>query len=95
MRKAELYETYARTIKKAVDKKASKTKIKYSTIDDNKEGLLECQISQRVKSQSGVHAKHKKRTFKQITPQTRDAIARMYLERHIFQKDIASYYRIS
>ena len=37
----------------------------------------------------------KKRTFKQVPPQTRDDIAKMYLERHVFQKDIAKYYRIS
>ena len=94
-RKAELYETYSHTVKKVVEKKASRRSFPHSTIDHNDEGLLEAQIKQRAQSQSGVRAWSKKRTLKQVPPQTRDDIAKMYLERHVFQKDIAKYYRIS
>ena len=95
MRKAELYETYSSTVKKVNEKKTSRRSFPHSTIDNNKEGLLEVQIKQRVQSQSGFHVRGKKRTFKQVPPQTRDDIARMYLVQHVFQKDIAQYYRIS
>ena len=61
MKKASLYETYANTLKKVVNKKMTRRTIPHSTAKDNKEGLLECQIKQRVKSQSGAHAKCKKR----------------------------------
>ena len=52
MRKAELYETYSSTVKKVNEKKTSRRSFPHSTIDDNKEGLLEVQIKQRVQSQS-------------------------------------------
>ena len=36
-----------------------------------------------------------KRSLKQVPPSTRDSMAKMYLERHVFQKDKAKYYKIS
>ena len=95
MKKADLYDTYSSKIKKITNKKITRRTIPHSSPKDNVEGLLELQISQRIRSQSGIRKNSKKRAFKQIPPQTRDAIAKMYHEKHVIQKDVAKYYSIS
>ena len=84
LKKSELYQTYSSNIKESQPKNPSRRSIPHSTIDDNPEGLLEVQIRQRAYSQSGVHAKYKKRTLKQIPAAIRVAIAEMYLVQHVF-----------
>ena len=56
---------------------------------------MEAQIKQRVKRQAGVHAKCKKRHLKELPPATRDAIVKMHLVDHVYQVDIAKYYKVS
>ena len=67
----------------------------HSSRNDNPEGLLELEIKNRARSQAGVTAKYKKRHLKQIPPAVRDKIVSMYLDHHVFQKDIAKVFKIS
>ena len=63
--------------------------------EDNPEGLLEIQIKNRAISQAGVTSRYKKRNLKQLPASTRDAIVKMYLEQHVFQADVAKYFKVS
>ena len=62
---------------------------------DNPEGLLEVQIRERGCTHAGVTAKCKKRHLKELPASIRDSIVKMYLVDHVFQADIAKYYKIS
>lgn len=53
------------------------------------------QIRNRARSQAGVTAKYKKRHRKELPAATRDAIVKMYLDDHVFQRDVAKYFKIS
>ena len=44
---------------------------------------------------SGISSKFKKRHQKELSILTRDAIVKMYRVDHVFQKDIAKYYKVS
>jgi len=90
-----LYETYSYNVIKTKEKTKSRRSIPHSTTKDNPEGLLEIQLKNREQSESGVRAKFKKRHLKQLPIEVRENIVKMYLEDHIYQKEIAKLYKIS
>ena len=49
----------------------------------------------RARSQAGVTAQYNNRHRKELPSATREAIVKMYLEDHVFQKDVAKYFKIS
>ena len=67
----------------------------HSTRTSNEEGLLESQISAREKLHAGITKSCRKRHLKELPIATREAIVKMYLDDHVFQKDIAKYYKVS
>ena len=56
---------------------------------------MESQLRARERASAGVTKSGKKRHLKELPPATREAIVKMYLEDHVFQSDIAKYYKIS
>jgi len=90
-----LYETYSSKVDKIDTKPRSRKSIPHSMRKHNPEGKLEVQIKMDARSQAGINSKFKKRHMKELSPTIRDNIVRMYLVDHVFQKDIASYYKIS
>ena len=69
--------------------------IPHSTTKDNPDGLFEVQIKRREQSNAGVKARFKKRHLKELPVEVRENIVKMYLEDHVYQKDIAKLYKIS
>ena len=67
----------------------------HSTRRSNPEGLLESQLKAREQACAGVTKKCKKRHLKDLPLETREAIVKMYLEDHIFQCDVAKFFKIS
>ena len=57
--------------------------------------MLESQISAKNKLHAGITKSCKKRHIKELPISTRESIVKMYLDDHVFQKDIAKYYKIS
>ena len=56
---------------------------------------MESQISAKNKLHAGITKSCKKRHIKELPISTRESIVKMYLDDHVFQKDIAKYYKIS
>ena len=67
----------------------------HSTRSSNIEGVLESELKSRAISWAGVSSKSKKRHKKELPPQVRDEIVKMYLEEHVFQADIAQLFKVS
>ena len=57
--------------------------------------MLESQINARNKLHAGITKSCKKWHIKELPISTREAIVKMYLDDHVFQSDIAKYYKIS
>ena len=74
---------------------SSRRSVPHLKREDNPEHLLELQIRNRARSQAGVTAKYKKRHRKELPAATRDAIVKMYLDDHVFQRDVAKYFKVS
>ena len=51
-------------------------------------------MKSREQLNSGTSAKFKKRHQKDLPISTREAIVKMYLVDHVFQKDVAKYFKI-
>jgi transposase-like protein len=79
----------------AEDEEKSRKSIPHSTSRCNQEGLLESQIKSRKQLNAGITKSFKKRHMKELPISTREAIVKMYLDDHVFQSDIAKYYKIS
>ena len=56
---------------------------------------MESQISARAKQHAGITKSCRKRHLKELPIATREAIVRMYRDDHVFQCDIAKYFKIS
>ena len=95
MRRAKIYEEYSEPRKEAKDTKNNRRSIPHSNRSCNPEGLLESQLRARAQAHAGVTKSSKKRHMKELPPSTRDAIVKMYLVDHVFQGDIAKYFKIS
>ena len=95
MKKAHLYDHYAKKSPAQPEPMTGKRAQTYSTKRCNPDGLLEQQIRQREQSQAGVKSRQKKRSLKELPVKVREGIVKMYLEDNIFQVDIAKYYKIS
>lgn len=95
IKKAELYKEYRGQVEEVEDEQKSRKSIPHSTRKSNPEGLLESQIKAREKLHAGNTKKFKKRHMKELPISTREAIVKMYLHDHVFQKDIAKFYKIS
>ena len=61
----------------------------------NVEGLPESKLKARWRADQGYSAKVKKRLLKDLSPDSRMEIVRLYEEEHMLQKDIAERYRVS
>ena len=94
MNKAESYESFCKEPKKISAERKTEEPIIPSKPKDNPDGLREIQIKNLTRSQAGVSAKYKKRLYKDIPSATREAIVRMYLVDHVFQADVAKYYKV-
>ena len=57
--------------------------------------MLESQISAREKLHAGNTKNFKKRHLKDLPISTRQAIVRMYLVDHVYQCEVAQYYKVS
>ena len=57
--------------------------------------MLELEISAREKQYAGNTRTFRKRHLKELPISTREAIVKMYLVDHVFQNDIAKYYKVS
>ena len=79
----------------AEDEEKSRKSIPHSTSRCNQEGLLESQIKSRKQLNAGITKSFKKWHMKELPISTREAIVKMYLVDHVFQKDIAKFYKIS
>ena len=53
------------------------------------------ELSARAKQYAGNTRTFRKRHLKELPISTREAIVKMYLVDHVFQNDIAKYYKIS
>ena len=97
VKKSELYEVYRWPRAEVIveDKPKSRKSVPHSTKSSNAEGLLESQIKSRQQLHAGITKKFKKRHQKELPLATREAIVKMYLVDHIFQCDIAKFYKIS
>ena len=69
--------------------------MQHSTRASNPEGVLELELKARAVSWAGVSSKRKKRHKKELPPEVRDEIVKMYLEEHVFQADIAELFKVS
>ena len=76
-------------------KEKSRHSVPHSTRDSNPEGLLELELKARAISQAGVSSKRKKRHKKELPPEVREAIVKLYLVDHVFQVDIAKDFKVS
>ena len=94
-RKAETFEFYSKPKVEVEEKPKSRKSVPHSTRKSNPEGLLESQIRDRSDRYAGITKTSKKRHLKELPIATREAIVRMYLEDHIYQCDIAKYFKIS
>ena len=97
IKKSELYNLYSKKIPEVQIEvvEQSRKSIPHSTKKSNPEGLLESQIKSREKLNAGNTKSFKKRHLKELPISTQEAIVKMYLEDHVFQSDIAKYYKIS
>ena len=93
--KAANHEYYSEPAKEVSNIEKSRRSVPHSTRESNSEGLLESQISARVKLHAGITKSCKKRHLKELPLSTREAIVRMYRDDHVFQCDIAKYFKIS
>ena len=95
--KSELYKIYQNQAQEVNIEEAeqSRKSFPHSTKKSNSEGLLESQIKSREKLNAGNTKSFKKRHLKELPISTQEAIVKMYLEDHVFQSDIAKYYKIS
>ena len=73
----------------------SRRQVPHSTPESNPEGLLESQIRDREKLHAGTTKSYKKRHLKELPLSTRNAIVRMYLVDHVYQCEVAQYYKVS
>ena len=93
--KAANYMYYSEPEKEVEIEEKSRKSVPHSTRNSNSEGMLESQISAREKLHAGINKSCKKRHQKELPISTREAIVKMYLVDHVFQKDVAKYYKIS
>ena len=56
---------------------------------------MESQISARAKQHAGITKSCRKRHLKELPIATREAIVRMYRDDHVFQCDVAKYYKVT
>ena len=94
-RKAANYKYYSEPAPTKVEKEKSRRSVPQSTRKSNPEGLLESQISAREKLHAGTTKSYKKRHLKDLPLSTRKAIVRMYLVDHVYQCEVAQYYKVS
>ena len=95
IQKAEIYKQYAEPSVDVEIEVKSRRSVPHSTRKSNPEGLLESQIYTRTKQYAGNTKSFKKRHLKELPISTREAIVKMYLIDHVFQADIAKYYKVS
>ena len=53
------------------------------------------ELKARAISWAGVSSKRKKRHKKDLPPEVREAIVKLYLDDHVFQADIAKDFKVS
>ena len=94
-KRAANYTYYSEPAKEVEVEEKSRQSVPHSTRKSNPEGMLESQISTREKLHAGAAKSCKKRHLKELPISTQEAIVKMYLDDHVFQKDIAKYYKIS
>jgi len=94
-KKAENYKFYSEPAEEIVVEEKSRRSVPHSTRKSNDEGMLELEISARAKQYAGNTKSFRKRHLKELPISTREAIVKMYLVDHVFQSDIAKYYKVS
>ena len=94
-RKSRNYKEYTEPAVEVEVEEKSRRSVPHSTRRSNPEGLLELQIKARTQLDAGVSSKFKKRHLKELPVSTREKIVKMYMEDHVFQSDIAKYFKIS
>ena len=67
----------------------------YSKPKHNAEGLTEGKLKERRRAEQGYSTKSKKRLLKDLAPEVREDIVRLYEEEHMLQKDVAARFKVS
>ena len=73
----------------------ARRRVPRSMLWHNVDGVPEGKLKARCKAERGSSRKVKKRNLKDLTPEVREEIVRLFEREHILQKDIAERFKVS